>query len=439
MTSSAPPLEHGFPADYVPIEKIDSGGFGSVWMATPKSSDELLVLKLPYVRPDRSDLERFKREIQLQSQLDHHNILPILDYDDQASIPWFAAPLADMNLADALPKLSESQALALFSDVLLGVSYAHKNRVLHRDIKPGNVLVFGLDASRPYAKVADFGLGRRFTRSSGFQTKVGVGAGTRGFVAPEQWIDLRNADHRADIYSLGRLLEYIVAEVSAPDSQLAHRLEYCIRTATANDREDRYQSIDDLQTDVRFVLERPKSLERPTDTALAMIQEILEKGEIDTQDVRRLATFLLENRQDFRLMLSILPRMPGVIRSVLVRQHGPAMLPILHGYIGHLENALAVDSVLTAARFLEEILEETNSSDIRILCQRTILTLAQRYDIAELAYVAARCLSSESDWTTLQALSHYLAENPDVAAWCARHLSRLSLPAIMRDQVETSL
>ncbi|WP_433293036.1 serine/threonine-protein kinase [Actinoplanes sp. CA-030573] len=350
-------MDRYFPAAYDAVRVLGEGGMGKVWESIERGSGMRVALKLPSPRSGTENLLRFQREIRLQSQLTHHNILPILDFDADAEVPWFVAPLAVGNLDDTLPKVSTTQALALYMDVVRGISFAHRNRVLHRDVKPANVLVFESDnGDGMYAAVSDFGLGRNYTRDTPFQTETGVGFGTEGFAAPEQWLDLRSVDHRADIFSLGRLLEYVLSVVVPADSPLVRRLEYCIRTSTARNRNERYQSADELAADLRLALDRPTSLQRPVDTVLTMVQGLLESGVFDGPATRELAQFLLENRHDYRLMLSMLPRIPARLWAALARHHAAVLPAVLESYVEILESPLAVDSAMAAMRLLEEML-----------------------------------------------------------------------------------
>ncbi len=423
-----------FPAHYEPIRELSEGGFGVIWEAR-EPGGETVVIKMPKATTGTDEIARFRREIQLQSQLDHANILPILDYDVDCDLPWYAAPLADGNLAEKLPELSPEVALALFSDIVAGMSHAHRNRVLHRDIKPANVLVFGDGAGRPVAKVSDFGLGRNYTRDASFQTRTGMMAGTPWYAAPEQFMDLRRVDHRADIFGLGRLLEYLLGTAVPAGSALRRRLEYCVRTSTAQRPDDRYQSIEDLAADLRLVLEQPRAVQRPVDAALGMVQELLAQGMFDAAATRPLAQVLCEYRHDARLMLGMLPRIPAVVWTSLLDHHIAATREVLRGYLTVLEEPLAVDSVTAAMRLLDDVFDMSRDDEVHETCLLALLRLAVRYDIAELAAITARCVAEEDSSTVLQALARHLRDDPLLAVWCAEHLGAGGLAPILRDAI----
>ncbi|WP_146173860.1 serine/threonine-protein kinase [Saccharothrix carnea] len=427
-----------FPAQYLPIRKIASGGFGSVWEAREKHDpDRPVVIKIPLALMDDEDRVRFSREVRLQSQLNHRNILPVLDHSLDMANPWYAAPLAEGNMAEVLPILGESDALALFGDALTGVAFAHRNRVLHRDLKPENVLVFaGNGGGRRYARVADFGLGRAFTRDASFRTASRLGAGTPGWAAPEQWTDFGGVDHRADIYSLGQILAYVLATVAVPDSPLTRRLEYCVRTATAVNADHRYRTAEEFHDDFRLVIDHPTSLQRPVDTALGLIQALIENESADLESTRQLAQFLLEHRDDFQLATRTLPRLPYVLLQALLAHHAPAMLPVLESYVSFLEEPLALDYVMTSLRFIEDVLGISPDGATRELSLLASVTLAARYSIAEANYIVSRCVAAERDETVIQALAHHVRTHPAVADWCRANLRHLSLPPVLLRAIE---
>jgi serine/threonine-protein kinase len=150
--------------------------------------------------------ERFKREIQLAASLQHPHIVPLIASGRNGDIVWYTMPFIEgESLRAKLARERElpvGEAVRILRDVSDALSYAHDHGVVHRDIKPDNVLITGR-----HAVVTDFGVAKALSASTGESslTSIGVALGTPAYMAPEQASADPNVDHRADIYSLGAM------------------------------------------------------------------------------------------------------------------------------------------------------------------------------------------------------------------------------------------
>lgn len=196
------------------LQPLGAGGFGEVWMAEQERPVRRRVaLKLLKPGMDtREVVARFEAERQALALMDHPGIARVFDAGATArGRPWFA-----MELVPGRPithycearGLGLRERLRLFVSVCQAVQHAHQKGVVHRDIKPGNVLVAELDG-RPLAKVIDFGvakaIGSPLTEHS-LRTRGGQVLGTPAYMSPEQVEGARDVDTRADVYALGALL-----------------------------------------------------------------------------------------------------------------------------------------------------------------------------------------------------------------------------------------
>jgi len=194
----------------------------SVFVARDNSLGRTVVVKvLPYELAATVSVDRFKREIMLSAALQHPHIVPVLsagetgpDEKDASSIrlPFFIMPFVEgESLRARLSRgpLSVREAVSILKDVSRALVYAHGRGIIHRDIKPDNILLSGGSAT-----VTDFGVAKAITASregqrpqqttrTGTITMVGTSIGTPAYMAPEQAAGDPNTDHRADLYALG--------------------------------------------------------------------------------------------------------------------------------------------------------------------------------------------------------------------------------------------
>jgi serine/threonine-protein kinase len=179
-----------------------------VFLAEDRALERKIVVKV--LKQDMAEgvsFDRFRREIQLAAKLQHPHIVPLLSSGEIASTPYFTMPFIEgESLRARLAREGElpvNEAVRILRHVAAALSYAHKHGVVHRDIKPDNVML-----SDEFALVTDFGVAKALsasaaTSSSGGLTSLGLALGTPAYMAPEQAVADPGVDHRADIYSWG--------------------------------------------------------------------------------------------------------------------------------------------------------------------------------------------------------------------------------------------
>jgi TolB-like protein/tRNA A-37 threonylcarbamoyl transferase component Bud32/Tfp pilus assembly protein PilF len=194
--------------NYQVLEEIGRGGMGVIYRARQRHSRRIVALKriLSYHADSQETLARFRREAQAAASLDHPNILPIYEVSEcDDGLPFFSMKFAGGgSLLDAAPALrgEPRRAVALVTKVARAVHYAHAQGILHRDLKPGNVLLDG----RGEPLVSDFGLAKWLDTTSHLTRTLTI-FGTPGYIAPEQ---VNGSSSKlgpaADVYSLGAIL-----------------------------------------------------------------------------------------------------------------------------------------------------------------------------------------------------------------------------------------
>ena len=195
---------------YVVVAPLGQGGMADVYRARHLHLKTEHALKILHVaRPDIR--RRLLDEGRLQARLRHPNIVRVTDVILVGEAPGLVMDLVEgPSLAELLARpLDIERAEAWFREIVAGVAFAHAAGVIHRDIKPGNVLMERVGGSlRP--RVADFGIAKLLRAEVGGQTRTGQMMGSPAYMAPEQARDASGVDARADIWSLGCLLYEMV-------------------------------------------------------------------------------------------------------------------------------------------------------------------------------------------------------------------------------------
>jgi dienelactone hydrolase len=184
--------------------ELDRGGMAVVYLARDLRHERKVAIKV--LQPSLSstlETERFLREIDVIAQLEHPNILTLIDSGEVEGLPYYVMPwVKGQSLAALLERekrLPLEQAVRIAAEVAEALETAHQQGVIHRDVKPSNVLLSG-----GHAVVADFGIAAALDDSKlGRLTKTGLSLGSPIYMSPEQASGERNLDSRTDIYSLG--------------------------------------------------------------------------------------------------------------------------------------------------------------------------------------------------------------------------------------------
>ncbi len=224
-------LQHALGAAYTLDRELGGGGMSRVFTARETALGRTVVVKvLPPELAGGVSIERFKREIALAARLQHPHIVPLLSAGEMDGVPYFTMPfVTGESLRARLARHGElpvSESLRLLREIASALAYAHQNGVVHRDIKPDNVLLAGgssPDAASPAqgrlatAMVADFGVAKAIALAAGDErpesmpdahhqaTSLGVALGTPAYMSPEQATADPKTDHRADLYAFGVL------------------------------------------------------------------------------------------------------------------------------------------------------------------------------------------------------------------------------------------
>jgi serine/threonine-protein kinase len=257
--------------------KLGSGGMSTVYLARDETLDRAVAVKVMHreMSEQPEQLERFRQEARAVAKLSNPNVVAVIDAGEDGGHPYIVFEYVKgetlKQRISRIGALDTQEALAYAVEIARGLSVAHARQMVHRDIKPQNVLI----DEEGRAKLTDFGISRQLEQEG--MTATGRVLGTTDYVAPEQAMG-RDVDPRSDIYSLGVVLyEMLVGQVPFhADSQVGVAMKHVneelpdvqrrrpevsaaaalvVERCTAKDPAERYQTIDEVTDDLETALE----------------------------------------------------------------------------------------------------------------------------------------------------------------------------------------
>jgi predicted Ser/Thr protein kinase len=252
------------------LELLGQGGMGAVYKARQPGLDRTVALKIlpPGLGADPNFAERFTREARSLARLGHPNIVAVYDFGQAGDLYYFVMEYVDgvsLRQMERGQRLEPRQALSIVMQVCEALQFAHDEGIVHRDIKPGNILI----DTKGRVKIADFGLAKLLARApTDFTlTRPQQVMGTPAYMAPEQLEHPADVDQRADIYSLGVVFyEMLTGELplgrfAAPSQKVLVdvRLDEVVLKTLEKEPERRYQQASQVRTDVEAISRAPQA------------------------------------------------------------------------------------------------------------------------------------------------------------------------------------
>lgn len=305
-----------FAERYEIIEELGTGGMGKVYRVMDEKLDEEVALKVlkPEIAADKDMIKRFKNELKFARKIAHRNICKMYDLNEAEKTPYITMEYVKgqdlKNFIRRKGKLAEEDAIAIVKQVCEGLAEAHKLGVIHRDLKPQNIMI---DEKRN-AKVMDFGIARSIEAPG--VTQTGVMIGTPDYISPEQ-ADGEEADMRSDIYAVGIIL-YEMVTGGVPfrgDSALSVAIKHKTQMPLAPKKLNPEVS-DDLSRLIMICIEKERKKRYQTASALLRDLTNIEKG-------RAIAEHLILRKRIFRskkLLVPVLIFSIFVVTSLIIWQ-----------------------------------------------------------------------------------------------------------------------
>ncbi|MBS2008268.1 MAG: tetratricopeptide repeat protein [Cyanobacteria bacterium SZAS TMP-1] len=302
---------------YEIMEKLGTGGMGLVYKAKHLLMKRLVAIKLmlPQYASNATALKRFQHEAQAASHLNHPNILTVYDFGvTPQGQPYLVMDLLEgTNLASVLENanhLRPDRAINIFAQTCSALAHAHSKNVIHRDLKPGNIMLVEYEGRSDWVQIVDFGMAKILSAVDGEReelTKAGEVFGSPMYMSPEQCM-AKELDARSDIYSLGCVMYRTLTGAPAvagntamecfnkhangepepfasvcPELQLSPNLEYIVFKAMAKDPSDRYQSMLELREALLAEVQDPNEITSPMPTGTTkMSTALVERSMNDT-------------------------------------------------------------------------------------------------------------------------------------------------------------
>ncbi len=423
------------------IAQRGSGGFGVVNEVSRVADDGVSVLQDGLAMKtlkaehaaDPEVLARFVREVRLQDELDHPNVVKIVGRNLSADPPYFLMPLAEANLRERLAAQGADRrewVVRVFVGVLDGVAHAHSRTsraedgeqlmpVVHRDLKPDNVLfVDGVP------KVCDFGLGKRLASGDPSLTRTDVFMGTEPYAAPEQFSSAKHVGPPADVYALGKLLwEMLTGEV--PEilhvelDEVPQEFRWFIAKCTRRRADERYRDAGEALAAFRVFISAPEFFGPPMEGVERHVAAwAASADEHQRRDaIKALDDHLQRYSEEEELYFKAVPRLPEELVDLYATMLPEPFAAMLAHYDRHISGSLPFAYCDVVADFYARLWGATQSLDLRRVLLARLIEMGAAHNRWYVGEVVGRLLGGIDDVSTASVAAEVVRDNPRHAEW----------------------
>ena len=321
--------------DYQDKTRIGKGGFAEVWSCQRTTDGAMVAKKVLFTTATNQMIERFRQEVRILGKLDHPNIVKVIDSQLESTPFWYVMPLYQTSLRDELTRVigNDSRTQKIFGAILDAVEYAHREGVIHRDLKPQNVMMNGEDD----IVVTDFGIGRILDADGDRFTFTGQRMGSSWYASPEQMTDAKHVDHRSDVYNLGRMLYELFTErlnsavqnLNRVPPNVAPLVERCTQHLPG----DRFQSVTDLKDAWRAANE-VTSVDSGIGEAKRLVTELVVTPQLQAK-AKRLLQLLVQNETNDDLLRDALMQIPPPSVALMLSIDADRLRTLVRQFVGH--------------------------------------------------------------------------------------------------------
>lgn len=409
-------------ASIVVLKEIGRGGNGIVEEVWPSPDASASVARKRLHEENHDDPEiagRFRREIRVLLALDHPHIINVLDAELDSDDPYFLMPLAQHSLADETERgaLAPDRIKMILRVVLDALEYAHEQGVVHRDLKPNNILVMPDGA----IMLTDFGLSLRVNRATAKLTRTGTGRGTQGYAAPEQWTDAAHVDRRADIFALGSLLfEMSTGRTPLSGDPRSAPAEYqrVIAKCRAHHLNARYQSVVELRADLELLWSDDKDFAPVVQRAIRLLEQAARRP----ADRRSLMELYRRNIDDSDLYRHTIPAWSAELVNAQVEDSIDETLLFIDRLCDHLPGHYPFAFLDDVATFLARFYEASTHPELRERVLTALLQVGADANRWSMGRTFARLAAQAHDRHDLMLVRDVLRDHPHDALWAESYI-----------------
>lgn len=377
---------------YTIIEEIGFGGMGKVFKVQALNN-EFFALKV-CLSIEEENIKRFQRETRLMASVIHENVIEVLDINLDCNNPYFIMPLCKFSIDKKINILQEKHELTikLILNICSGINALHLSGIIHRDIKPKNILI----DKNNVVKVSDLGLGKFIVRESTILTSSSVYMGTDGFIPPEFYKigGTKNATVRSDIYQLGKTIYNIFTNdnpILIEVDRLPPGLIYIVKKCTENNVEDRYKSIAELENSLNNYLLSLQPLSNPAnvfENYINIAKDNLKNGTYEKENIENIISVLYTFKEFPELFFKKFNEIPLKLLGITASNINSATKQLIDIYNKTIEKYF-VDSQINfsdaeyVSNAMEKIFKQTKDFEIKIKTMRiTLVTsvICNRYN-----------------------------------------------------------
>lgn len=402
---------------YKMLFKIGDGGLADVFRVQDDNGDQWALKELKATITDPKLIARFRQEIRIQAMLKHAGIVSVIAASPNADRPFYIMPCADKNLESQMPAFAKDPGsfAPIAQQLLDALEYAHTQRILHRDIKPRNVLLF-----QDRAMFADFGLGKSLDWEASYTTTTSDTWGTFWYAPPEQRKGLANCDARSDIFSLGKLfLECLCGyQPNELPVTLDGRWQYVIRRCIRDNPADRWQSVADLHRQFKLVFGIEESQVIDPEDILGKIGGIAQQtSAISTEQLGEIQAIVARIIDDEVLVRRVFDKLPPNLVAAWAGADPDGFSRFVRTYDDSLGEYITFEYCDVIADQYAMIHGLSNDAELRALLRKRLFSLGPTHNRWHVGRTFGGVLGTVREPADIAQILELIEAKPDHAAW----------------------